>query len=165
MAYATPAQMRIRYDERTLSELVADDNTAVDLGDLNTDTNLLAMLDDASGMVDAALLTGGLYTAAQLSGLTGNAAALLVRLTCHLAFTLLEERRNGPDPERFDKRHDWAEQQLEKLRKGINLFGLDAHIAASKGDLSHVTSTTVDRANLVRDRTHHFYPQRTYSRN
>ncbi|MEK9810000.1 MAG: phage protein Gp36 family protein, partial [Candidatus Nanopelagicales bacterium] len=98
MAYAAASDMQLRFDERTLAELVSDTDVAIDTADLATDTKLAAALDDASGVIDAALLTGGRYSAASLSGLTGNSLALLKRLCCVLAMTFLRQRRVGGFP-------------------------------------------------------------------
>jgi phage gp36-like protein len=165
MAHASPADMRRRYDERSLAELVNDSNSAVDLGDLATDPNLLVALDDASGDVDAALLAGGRYTTAQLAALTGSSLSLLKRITCHLAWSFLEERRNGAAPQHFEERTSWVDKKLELMRKGHNIFNLEVVIDAGQAELKHLTITAVHRANLVRDRTHRYYPQRTYAQN
>lgn len=158
MAYATPADLRARFDERTISELVSDDGSAVALGDLNTDTNVLAALDDASGMVEAALLFAGRYTTEQLGALTGNSLALLKRIVCHLAAGLLENRRFDFDPDRYDRMTSWANEQLEKLRSGANLFDLDDNIEATKASLETPSLAQRAEPGLVRDRTRNYYP-------
>lgn len=158
MAYATVADLRERFDERTIAELVSDENTAVDLVDLATDTNALTALTDASGMVDAALLVSGRYTTAQLSALTGNALGLLKRIVCHLAMAALLDRRPDFDPDRYAKLTEWAFEQLEKLRTGENIFNLEDQIAASKPALETPTLTERLKPGLVRDRTRNYYP-------
>jgi len=163
--YATSADIRKQFDERDIAELVSDANTAVALVDLAADPNLTDALTKASGIIEADLLTSGVYTVAQLTALTGNAAALLVEMTCVLAFVRLVRRRGGGLSEAQQALLDETTERLERLRKGVNIFGLDATVAAGTPELKHATPTTVNRARLVRDRTHHFYPQRTYPLN
>lgn len=164
MAYATSADIRKHFDERDVASLVSDSNAAVDLGDLAADVNLQAALDSASGVVEADLLTGGLYTAADLAALTGNPLAMLVEMTCVLAFVRLARRRGGRLSDDQQAMLDETEDRLKRLRQGVNIFGIDANVTASTADLVHATPTTVDRASLVRDRTHNYFPQRTFAR-
>lgn len=158
MAYATVADMRERFDERTLSELVSDSGAAVDLADLNTDTNALTALDDASGIVEAALIVGGRYTAAQLAALTGNSLALLKRIVCQLAASQLEQRRFDFDPDRYERFTAWALEQLDKLRRGENLFNLDDNVSASQASLETPSLAQRNTPGLIRDRTQNYYP-------
>jgi len=167
MAYATADDMRARFDERSLAEIVADDNSAVDLGDLSTDTNMLAALDDASGMVDAALLTGGQYTPANLSALTGTSLALLKRLTCTQAMLFLKQRRGGGYPsemEAIERDQKWVDDMLTRLKRGANVFNVAEVLDAGVAEREVITVNSVDRAQLMRDRTQHYYPQRAFPR-
>lgn len=167
MAYAAASDMQLRFDERTLAELVSDTDAAIDTADLATDNKLAAALDDASGVIDAALLTGGRYSASDLSGLTGNALALLKRLTCVLAMTFLRQRRPGAFPsdlQQVEADQKWADERLDLLRKGVNVFGLDDAIAAGNVSREPLTPSNVATASLIRDQTNNFYPQRVYAR-
>lgn len=167
MAYATADDMRARFDERSLAEIVADDNSAVDLGDLSTDTNMLAALDDASGMVDAALLTGGQYTPANLSALTGTSLALLKRLTCTQAMLFLKQRRGGGYPsemEAIERDQKWVDDMLTRLKRGANVFNVAEVLDAGVAEREVITVNSVDRAQLMRDRTQNYYPKRAFPR-
>ena len=54
MSYASPSEMKARYDARRLGELVKDDGTKATPVQLDTDTVLQAALDDGHGLIDAA---------------------------------------------------------------------------------------------------------------
>lgn len=165
MAYASAADMRARFDERSLAEIVADDDTSVDLGDLATDTNMLAALDDASGMVDAAVLTGQQYTTTQLDALTGQSLALLKRLTCTQALIFLKQRRGYiADQDAIDRDQKWVDDMLQRLKRGANVFNVTDNLEASIPSREIVTPRAVERAQLMRDRTHNYFPDRALSR-
>lgn len=166
MAYADAADMQLRFDVRTLVELVSDTDAAIDTADLATDTKLAAALDDASGVIDAELLTGGRYSTADLAGLTGTSLALLKRLTCVLAMDFLRQRRPGRFPvdlQQSEADQKWANERLELLRRGVNVFGLDEAIAAGNVAREPLTPTHVQTASLIRDQTQNFYPHRVYA--
>ena len=118
MSYATPAQMLERFDARVIGDLVSDSDSQVSAAELLTDPILQAMLDDASGDIEAALLVGGRYTVADLSGLTGNAQKHLVRICCEVAKAYLLRRRVSYNPEKDKAEIELAEHHLERLRSG-----------------------------------------------
>ena len=100
MAYATAQQWFERHDVRLINQLVSnDDNVTVSRIDLLTNDNVVALLNDASGEMDAALLTAGLYQSADLSGLTGNALFHRIRICVDIAMSLAFGRRPGHEPE------------------------------------------------------------------
>ena len=160
MAYATPAQFLERYDERLLGDLVSDDNSQVSPSALLTDSNLQAALDDASGDIDAALITGQRYTTDDLDGLTGNSQKHLIRITCDIAFVLLLTRRGSMDPETRRSHMAVAEDHLERLRKGLNIFNLDDQKDAGVVETAGPTRVDLTNLNLMRDRTRNYYPVR-----
>lgn len=134
MSYAVPSDFLARYDNNRLGQLVRDDGTAASSTDLLTDPNLQAMLDDASGMIDAACLAGGKYFPADLTGLTGTGKALLLRLNCDLAYGLLVLRRGFTEEEasRLAPGFKLALQLLDKLREGSIVFNVTAAIKAGE---------------------------------
>lgn len=167
MAYATSDDMRARFDERSLAEIVADDDTAVDLGDLSTDTNMLAALDDASGLVDAALLSVQQYTPADLTALTGTSLALLKRLVCTQALLFLKQRRGGGYPSEADaieRDQKWVDDILTRLKRGANVFNIPATLSASEPSREIITVGSVERSQLMRQRTHNYYPATSFPR-
>ena len=162
MAYAEPSDMRIRYDERNLAELVSDSDSAVALVDLDTNVNLLAALSDASGNVNAALLTGNRYQVADLAALTGDALGDLKRIVCTQAFVYLRQRRGGGYPselEAIERDEKQVEARLDLLRRGVNVFNLEDQKDSNPANVQLLPSL-VESAQLVRDRTQNYYPIR-----
>lgn len=160
MSYATPAQFLERYDARDIGDLCNDDGQQVSRIDLLADTKLQAALDDASGAIDAALLAGGRYTAADLVGLTGFSLSFLIRITCDIALANIWGRR---PLYRFEERKacmDAAEAHLKQLRLGENVFNVAANILAGAPTIDGPTTVQYDALNLVRDRTRNYYPAR-----
>ena len=161
MAYATAQNLLDRYDKSIINDLVSDEGTRLSYSDLLVDTKLLAALDDASGEVDAALLVGGRYSATDLSGLTGNALATLVRITCEIAIGFLYNRRPMFRVEDADR---WAERtraHIDRLRTGENVFNIAANITAGNPTLDGPTSIDYRRLNLIPERTKNYYPHRS----
>lgn len=160
-AYAANADMLARYDARLLGDLCSDTGIRVPEADLSDDTKLTAALEDASGMVEAALLTGNRYTVDDLSGLTGNSANYLKRIVCEIAMYLLEDRRryNKDDNARI-RAFEKSEEHLEMLRKGAHVFNVQAVKDAGVID-GEVGPSVVELENshLVRYRTRNFYPR------
>lgn len=160
-SYADPAAMMVRYDVRTLGDIVSDDGIRRSSTDLLTDANLLAALADASGEIEAALLQGRRYSAIDLSGLTGNTQAYLIRLTCTIAWGLLYERRPSYQSDLRDDALDRAEEALEKLRRGEHIFNLDENKDAGLPEISGPTTVELDRLNLITTQARgHYFPAR-----
>ena len=159
MAYAASTDLTARFDERVIADLASDSGEPV--GDLSSDATVEAALDDASGRIDAAVTVAQHYTPTQLAALTGTDLALLKRLTCELAMLFLMGRRQeswlGNDYERLEKR---VEDQLDRLRRGERLFGLEANRNAGLPTIDGPTTTQYDNLHLLRGRVHNFYPER-----
>jgi phage gp36-like protein len=161
MSYATIANLIDRYDAREIGDLIADDNNRKEAIDLADDPILTAFLQDASGQVEAALVVAERYSAAELSGLTGNSAAHLVRITCDIAMSLLATRRPGRLKTEARKAIvETAEAHLERLRKGENIFNLADQREAGAPSIGGPSTLDLQNLNLVRDRTRNYYPGR-----
>lgn len=156
MAYASAADMIVRYDVRTLGDLLTDDSQRQSPAQVLASDTLTAMLADASGEIDAALRVGQRYTAANLAALTGNSLALLKRITCQIAMRMLWERRpylNEVQEQARDESQDKSRRMLEKLRKGEAIFdiadvpdaGLPSHDQPQLSVIN-LLNLTVDRA-------------------
>lgn len=160
MAYCSPQDLLDRYDSRVIGDLVSDDNTRASEATLQEHPKLQSALDDASGDIEAALFVARRYSPQDLAGLEGHAASHLIRITCDIAMSLLLRRRVDTDPERATAQIKLAEDHLERLRKGIDVFGLDDQKDA--GLVSTEGPTTVDYSNmhLIRDQVRNYYPQR-----
>lgn len=127
MAYATVADMVVRYDERILGELVSDDSTRIVGEDLEDNAKLLAILNTASGVINASVLRAKRYTVADLESLTGVDEATLVDITCAIAWWYLWRRKpqaETQDPIRETAQKD-AEQWLKDLRSGETIFNVE----------------------------------------
>lgn len=159
-SYATVAQLLERYDARLIGDIVSDDNEQVAAAALPANAKVLASLADASGDIESALLVARRYSAAELAGLTGHAQMHLIRMTCDIAMSYLLRRRVGTEPEKLAAFLDLAERHLEKLRKGINVFGLDDQMDAGLPEVTGPTSVDFQNMNLMRDRVHNYYPAR-----
>lgn len=159
MSYATPADLAVRFDESTISDLASD--TGEPVADISTDTNVLAAMEDASGRVDAALLMARMYSPADLGALTGNSQGLLKRIVCELAMAFLIERRpekfNGDRPENVRRA---AEDYLDLLRRGERIFNVEGVKDAGLPEIDGPTVTQYNRLNLLPDRTRNYYPRR-----
>lgn len=156
--YATVADWRSRYDEREIAQLVSDSGTPVALAGLDTDDVALEILQDAEGEVIAALLAGGRYTTTDLTGLATAGEALLKRLICDLAMTMLMERRLEYDPEKYAAREKRVQDRLNDLRDGKNVFGLPAEIEAGQVALGTPSLVQRTQQTLIRDRTKNYFP-------
>jgi phage gp36-like protein len=122
-AYASPADMKTRYDVRVLQELCSDSDTRISIGGLDTNERLLAALADASGLVESACFAGKAYQPTDLAALTGVSLAYLKRLVCDLAMGCLflaRPDRKGEPP----KSTELALERLEQMRRGEMVFGL-----------------------------------------
>lgn len=164
-AYASPADLIVRKDARTLGDLVSDSGVRVAAEDLEDDANIQAALDDASGIVDASLLQGKRYTVSDLEGLAGNSLAYLKRLVCDIAFWLLWERRPSYGLDDPGREQAWERQRaaLKSLRSGEEIFAVDQVPEAGLPDTASPTLASLHRANLVTDRARgRLYPARFF---
>ena len=158
--YVTVAELLKRFDWRDIGGLVSDEDSQVLNAELATDANLLACIGDASGDIDAALMAGGRYTAANLEGLTGNALNKLYRMCSEIAMFYLLDRRPLFNSDKLEVYEKMRERHLERLRVGENVFNLDAHITSGVVTVDGPSTQNYEDLNLFRDRTRNFYPVR-----
>lgn len=150
MPYATSSQFLERYDRRRVGELCRDNNTSATTGEIvSPDAVVLAMLNDASGMIDSAVRAGRRYSTSDLAALPTNSNYLLVRLCCDLAYGLLVARRgyNATDQFAMSPLYTAALQTLEQLRNGERVFVTDGAMDAGLPttavigrDINHITA-------------------------
>ncbi len=157
-AYATPTDMIDRFDERTLKQLVADDNTPAT--SLTSDGKMLAALDDATGAMKSALFVGNQYKPEDLESLTAESQSYRKRLCCEIALSYLIRRR----PEKYGKASREIQENvdaiLEQFRSGVRVFEIDANRAAGLPSIDGPSAVDYQRLNLLPDRTRNFYPHR-----
>lgn len=147
-AYASSADLIARYDKRAIRQLASDTETEVLDADLPTNTRVLACLNDASGMVEAAVTQAACYSLADLAALTGVGLAFLKRLVCDLTMGLLflaRPDREGAPP----KAYDAALQTLQDLQDGKRVFGLVEAKEAGRMDVNVETAQDVESRNGV----------------
>ena len=161
MPYASPDDMLLRYDARTIGDLVNDNNNRQTPTQLQTNAALLAALSSASGEINSATLYGERYTVLELQSLTGDDQEFLTALNCDLAFGRLNLRR-GNDPAKFPA-FIQAKELLERLRQGSLLFNVAGDVATGVVAEEFPSYTTYATVNLVRDFTRgRFFPVRRY---
>lgn len=165
MSYAAPADLMARYDRNDVGQLCSDDKRPVSEVDLPNNAQCLVALQDASGMVEGALLVSNRYAVADLTTLTGNSLSLLQRVTCDIAMALLINRRPGWNPDKAKAIRELADEHLEKLRKGENTFNLQASMDAGEPVTEGPTTLTFQQINLWRDRTRNYFPVRVLPNN
>lgn len=135
MSYAAPSDFILRVDARRLGDLGLDDGTRVSPTNLLTNPRLQASLDDASGMIDAALLRGGRYQPSDLLHLNVNTSFgnnLLIRLCVDIAYGLLLEARGYSEVETVSMAPGYTKAlaMIDRLSSGEWIFGLAPVIVA-----------------------------------
>ena len=160
VAYATGEDLIDRYDVDLVGDLATDERETVDRLDVPTHPHVLTALEDASGEVDTALLAGGRYTVAQLSGLTGTSASYLKSIVCGLAMVALHERRpEAVDEKTIERLTKRATEAIRSLRRGDNVFGLQEHVEATRLDLSGPSALDLRNRNGLAERmSGRFFP-------
>ncbi len=167
-AYATVADLQARFDTRDLAQWASDTGTPIASGSLATNPALLAMLSDASGIVELACLVGERYSVSDLQTLaaaTGNSSAILKRIVCDLAVGMLIERRPFLEREPMQQ-YLHALDMLQEIRAGKRIFafiesaqaGNPKDVIDSNLDIDYRNLTTnqasryfgIDRANRYR---------------
>lgn len=146
--YATPTDALQYFDARTLGDALGDANARLAPSDVVANANLQALLDAASGELEASVLRGQRYTAANLGELTGTGRAFLKRIVCYLAVYPLLWRRNplGPKPDGLA----WVEEQKQQLEQGAAVFGLlEAQRAGVASLVTRAAGDAQDRRRTV----------------
>jgi len=147
-AYASITDLITRRDKRTVGELAFDTDEPPTDAELLASTNLSAILEDASGQVEAAMLCGKRYLPADLAALTGNSQAFLKKVVCTIAMADLFERRPGYHIEQAQAYAAQAKGYLEDLRTGKNLFNMSDNSAANAAIASTEGPTVVEYTEL-----------------
>jgi phage gp36-like protein len=172
VAYATPNQMFANYDVRTIGDLCSDTGTRVVIPALLTDPNLINAINSASGIIDSALMAGGMYTPADLQSIIGslvsstntdNTPYMLVNLCCEIAMYILLARRPAYDTKRMKDLQELIygpTGTITKLKQGQNVLGLPGQLDAGLPSVDGPTTLEYNNLNLMRDRCKNYYPPR-----
>lgn len=160
MAFATAADVVTRFDDRVVRDLLSD--TGEPATDIDTNPNLLAILNSASGHVLSAAISGNNYTEAEITALiaaNGMGAAIVVDMVCQIAFCKMMRRRPGKfPPETIAGMEESVNEWLTQLRQGKRLLPIDNHVEASAVTIDGPTALDYQRLNLITSRTQNFYP-------
>jgi phage gp36-like protein len=156
--YATTDDIQFRYDTRQIGELLSDNDNPV-LPDLFASNGiLLSALQDASGLINSAVMVSNRYTLDDLQKLTDVDQQFLIRLTCDLAYGLLMQRRNY-DVNQLPQ-YQLAMENLEQLREGERVFNIDTAKDAGLVQTEFPTVQTIQNVNLARDYAWRAFPMR-----
>lgn len=113
----TPAELQARFDHRTIGRLISDSDTIISQSAQLTDTNLLAILKEASGRFLSVYYANPNYTEAGLEAIMdadGVMAEYVRGLVAKQAMYMLYQRRPDLRMERPDYFHglDWEMQSI-----------------------------------------------------
>ena len=153
--YAQISDLLNCYDNNRLADLVTDGGSRP--ASLTGNTILTAMLQQASGMIDAACQRGQKYSQTDLLNIASGfdplnvqinmqtSQALMVRLTCDLAYGLLIGRRgySAEDSAAEAPRYAEALKQLDNLAHGDWIFVTAGALAAGLPQSQIVISQNV----------------------
>src|SRR6188768_3543140 len=153
MAYASVAELLQRYDFRDIGGLVSDDNreaSPVDLVTVGHYSNSVsqACLDDAAGMIEAALFASGRYNEIDLNTLEGYSLSYLKRINCDIAMALIYARRPLYDPEKYKAAMEVAQSHLDRLGGGEDVFNIQEKIDSGTPVVHGPTTMTFEHLNL-----------------
>lgn len=159
MTYATGTDLVDCFDIDLIGDLAQDTREPVDPGVVKTLPNVIRMLDQASGEIEVALISGGRYQPAQLVALTGSSKAHLVRITCTIAMALLFKRRPSQAMVELAKPlYEEKEKYLKDLREGKNLFNIAENRDSAVIDHQTVSAVELDTLNLLTTRMGSYFP-------
>ena len=159
MAYATGADLVVRYDVDLIGDLAQDGREPLDATVVPNHANVLAALADASGEIDVALRCGDRYLPEQLETLTGNSRNHLIRITCSIAMSLLFERRPGMKPEIAEAVSKKAREHITALNKGDNVFGIQSVIDSGTIETATIATIDIENLNLLPQRMPRYFPR------
>ena len=142
-----------------VGDLATDEREELDRAAVPTHPNVLAALLDASGEIDAAMMAGGRYTPDQLAGITDNTKNHLIRITCAIAMaSLIERRPERASQELAESYRKTARGYLEPLRRGENVFGIQAVVDSGTIAVETVQAVSIENLNLLPSRMSAYFP-------
>jgi len=158
-AYATGSDLIARYDVDLIGDLATDDRETLDR-DLVADSGKVATaLADASGEVEVAMMAGGRYTTENLQTLAGNSANHLKQIVCGLAMAALYRRRpEAASRELIEDLTRDAREAIRSLRRGENVFGIQANIEATVPELTGPSAVDIENRNDLSARMGRYFP-------
>lgn len=162
MSYATITDFTNAYDSRILGDLVSDSNVRVI--QLFGNPVLQAILDQAAGQIDTAAYQSQRYSNLDLTSLTGQDLAVLVRLNVDIGYGLLRQRR-GERLQLYPQVLK-AEQMLEDLRLGKRVFAVGGAEVAGNPANNFPSLAYFGQLNMMVDyATRRYFSNRRYQQN
>lgn len=161
MIYADYEQMILRFDERTLKDLVLDDGTAET--NLSGNLRMQTALQDASAEIDAACQVGKMYSQQDLAELVetpGTDRSLLRRICCELALVHLIEARPEKFKGQYKSLQERTEGYLDRFRNGTRVFNIESNKNAGVVHDDGFDHFEYSEQNWIPDRMSGFYPSR-----
>ena len=158
MALATGNDLTERFDVRLIGDLATDSGSTLPVVDVSSHPNVLTALEDATGEMVVALLSGGRYTESDLLGLTGYSLSHAKRINCDIAMALLVQRRPIMSEEQSSAISKQSRDHLKRLSAGENVFGIPAVVDAGQLDLATPTTIEITNLNLITERMNRFFP-------
>lgn len=134
-SYASTSDFLIRYDVRTVGDLLSDTDVSLSAGEVVSSTRLQALLDQASGEVETACSAGKRYQPDDLDALIdngGNGAQYLIGLVCDLTMWKLMNRRPSPVATAPPGPAQSALDALQLLRGGERILAFEEAAEAGK---------------------------------
>lgn len=148
MSYGTPSDLLLRFDSNLIGQLVNDSGNKISPQECQTNAAVQAALDDATGMINAALYVAYKYTAAQIATITDESRSLLKRLCCDLAIVMICQRRGYSYDDKFPM-VGLSLETLQQLRNGERVLNLAANEQAGLAASSTVSLAQQRRIGLV----------------
>ncbi len=158
-SYLTVTEFLRRCDYNTVGQLVSDNGQPVDPISLQTNVNLLTVLEGASGELEAACLSAKRYQPEDLAGLVGVSAVYRDDVITGLAIPRLPGRR----PQPLEQWKHWierADKALAALGDGHMIFGFVEVQEAGLIDVQKDTPQDVQNRYLTTVQARRYYGTR-----
>jgi hypothetical protein len=138
-------------DIRPMGQLAMDDGTQASPTQIETNANINAALQAASGMLEAACMAGKRYMPEDLNAIiaqNGNSAYHIKLIICWLATEIIRDRRIVRREQGMFG-FEWALSELDQLRTGNKIFATQESAAAGLADYQFWTQGDIDSWNLI----------------
>lgn len=133
MAFATAADLVIRFDARSIGRLASDDGAPVPPTEFASNPVINAALNDAAAQILVVLSPGRRYTEAELlADQSASGVHYLTMINCHLAYAHLWMRRDMTEDNEKKYRSvlETAERYLDELRTGKHVLVIEDKVDA-----------------------------------
>lgn len=171
--YCTVAFFLERYDVRTVAQYLSDNNVPLTPIEITTSPAMLALLQEASGIVEAFVLKGTRYSVADLQLLANlavdgspkanplNTTEMLYGIVAGITMFLVWERR----PLRYAQhpmpmRSELAWEQVKALGEGAQIFGLLETAQAGEPPPQFMTNAQIFKRNFSSNQAKAYFGDR-----